>query len=110
MNKKAQGWWFLIILAVLVVGWLIVNNVYIPYETQKVFDPTLHCENGVVKKESGILGTFAGFFSGFSCLEYAGAKYTLTCNENNEIIATCKATIWDRFFSTKKEGEWLLGK
>ncbi|OYT41222.1 hypothetical protein B6U80_01820 [Candidatus Pacearchaeota archaeon ex4484_26] len=109
MNKKAEWRGWLIFINVLVVGWLIINNVYIVYKTEKINTPNVYCENNVVKQEyGGLIGSLSGTLVSLYCMDYLNSKYSLSCNENDEVIITCKTTIYSRFFSAGKEFDWLI--
>jgi len=109
-NKKGQIALYIILIIIVVCGWLFINNIYIPYRSEEVSQSGYHCENKVVVKENGgLLGSLMAFGPAFSCSDYLNSRWSLSCNENNKLILTCKTTIYTRYFSTEKEGEWFFG-
>lgn len=102
MNKRGQTYTYLIIIAVLVIGWLIINNLRIPYkhtELESTFNFMNYwtCENNFLNETH----SFGSDLSPMSCYAYTGfQKHKLSC-ENGKVMVTCYTTIYNKFFNTK---------
>lgn len=101
MNKRGQIYFYLIIIAIIVGGWLIINNVYVSYKHEElgIYNSNYYtCENNTVIKTNNLGAVDT---AKLACLAYTGyQKYKLSC-ENDIIMVTCYTTINNKFFATK---------
>ena len=101
-------WWIVVI--ILIVAYVAMNQIYIPYKTVPINDPNAFCENDTIKLKNNMFGFGKTLFemqAGVSCIEYKTSRCVPAC-ENNVPNCRCEATILDRLLS--HEGEWLLGR
>ena len=92
----------IIILIILIIGWLIINNVYVTTYSEKVSTTSYSCENGLIKqKEGGMVGILGTAIETMSCNAFPNSRYEIIC-ENNIPILHCKITIYQKFFATQK--------
>ena len=98
--------WLIIVL--LIVGFIIVNKVYIPYRTVPFTNDNIYCENGTLKLKNDFMGLGKLGFEGeasFKCIEYKTSRCKPMCKEEKP-VCQCEATILDQLIS--HEGEWLF--
>lgn len=89
-----------IILIVLVIGWLILNNVYVIQKTSQINTYDYYCDNGTITKVEKEIPYY--FYvspetecSG-KCLSSNKGRNYVYCNENNEIICVCEITAYSK--------------
>ena len=101
-NKRGQAWVVLVVILVLIiVGWFIINNAKIAYKSDQSIDPTLYCDNGEPQRLGGFLGELAESISRLRCFEYESSEVAFECDENNNPVIICKATIWEIYSKPK---------
>jgi len=98
--------WLIIVL--LIVGFIIVNKVYIPYKTVPITDENVYCENGTLKLKNDFMGIGKIAFemeASLKCIEYKTSRCKVMCKDNTP-VCQCEATILDQLIS--HEGEWIF--
>ena len=91
------------ILVIIVVGYLIVNNVYVTYETKNMMDGNAYCSNNTLLLRNDMYGDAKNEFNtwnSITCLKYITSKCKPVC-ENNAPVCKCQATIMNMYFTPK---------
>ncbi|MBW2982631.1 hypothetical protein KY343_07135 [Candidatus Woesearchaeota archaeon] len=103
MGRNSELVNLLIIIAILVGGWLVINNVKITYRTMPSEDDSLYCKDGSLYQRRGIFYAFSEMADSMKCIDYVDSVSVRYC-EGDKVMLKCKASIYSRFFKQKGIG------
>lgn len=89
----------IVIVVSTIIIFVLINNIYINYYTEKLAQPKIYC-NGDVFKEGAenITEIDRDTVDFLFCTEYPDSKYVVYCKDDVPVI-TCRTTIFKKYFS-----------
>lgn len=99
----------IIFIIALIVGYIAMNKIYIPYKTAELSEYNAFCENNEIKLKYDMMGIGQMTFNmeaSIRCVEYKTSRCIPIC-ENGKPVCRCEASIFNQLFSN--QFEWLAG-